>query len=61
MNRAVITWTGGCKTIEGAKLGDTRVKTVLDQLAAQQAKNVKLEFQSSFDIGRYIDDEEEYD
>lgn len=61
MNRAVITWTGGCKTIEGAKLGDTRVRAELDRLATQQAKNVKLEFQDSFDIGRYIDDEEQYD
>lgn len=61
MNRAVITWTGGCKTIEGAKLGDTRVRAELDRLAKVQAKNVKLEFQDSFDIGRYIDDEEQYD
>ena len=61
MNRAVITWQGGTKTIEGAQLGDTRVAAELDRLATVGAKNVRLEFQDGFDIGRYIDDEEEYD
>ena len=61
VNRAVITWQGGTKTIEGARIGDTRVKAELDRLAKVNARNVKLEFQSDFDIGRYIDDEEEYD
>jgi len=61
VNRAVITWTGGTKTIEGAKLGDTRVTETLDSLATKNARDVKIEFQDSFDIGRYIDDEEVYD
>jgi len=46
---------------EGAKLGDTRVTETLDALATKNARDVKIEFQDSFDIGRYIDDEEVYD
>lgn len=61
MSRAVITWTGGRKTIEGANAADRRVKDELELLAEIGAKNVSVEFQDSFDIGRYIDDEEVYD
>ena len=61
MGFAVITWKGGTKTIEGATLDDSRVKEELDRLAKMNANNVKIEFHVSFDIGRHIDDEEEYD
>lgn len=37
------------------------MKAELDRLATINAKNVKVEFHDSFDIGRYIDDDESYD
>ncbi len=61
MSRAVITWIGGTKTIEGATVGDPRVDEELERLSAVKARNVSITFEDEFDIGRYIDDEEEYD
>jgi len=46
--KAIIRWPGGEKVIEGAELGDPRVKEELDRLAELRVQDVTLEFQSEF-------------